>query len=67
MKAVERLQKTVAEREAEHVEALVNDTVSDVGLGHFRYMQGLIAGLRMVRQDIEDMRKRYNEDDDADS
>lgn len=67
MKAVERLQKELEKQEAVQIEGLVNSPPSDVGLGHIRYAQGVIAGLRAAHWEIQEMRKRYNEDDDADS
>lgn len=68
MKAVERLQARIAESETAWIETVVSNAPGDTdGVGHIRYAQGVIAGLREAQQEIQEMRKRYNEDDDADS
>jgi hypothetical protein len=51
------------ETEVRWGEALVTDTTGD--LPSMRYVQGMIAGLREAGREIDDMRKRYNEDDDG--
>lgn len=40
----------------------MSDTTSD--LPGLRYTQGVINGLREAGRGLDDMRKRYNEDDD---
>ena len=65
MRAVKRLRAGIADREREWTEALVTDTISDVGLGQIRYTQGIIAGLRDAGERIDEMLKRYDEDEDG--
>lgn len=63
-RAIERVRRQIAEMEAQGTEALVSDATLD--LPEMRRIQGMIMGFRAAGEMIDDMRRRYDQEDGDD-